>query len=284
MTAPTITYGHGFINDTWANYTDDYTLTDGGGTVTAGPNSSRDLSLNITAYTGTANIVNDTDIDISTVTYPKALIRYRTIPTGTYKASIVAEFSDASTQTLVTDTAVTDWTLANVTLTTAKTLDHLYIYGKNDEGEVQVDFILVCKGQFTFPQYTKLSWSMRNRYNNTEVPSRLGRRKSWTGADETVIVIDGDIDDGRDGWKRPVGTTSKTDVLAAQVLNEIHHNASTEIWQYFTSDRANLKVVMENLDITEDPEQPFLASFNTVLSEYSDSNLTKYTLTQRLGL
>ena len=45
-----------------------------------------------------------------------------------------------------------------------------------------------------------------------------------------------------------------------------------------------MKVVMENLDIIEDPDLPYLASFNTILSEYSDSNLTKYTLTQRLGI
>jgi hypothetical protein len=278
MTAPTITYGHGFINDIWSDYSDEYTLTDGDSTVTAGPNSNRDLSLNITAYTGDAHIVNDTDIDISTSIYTKALIRYRTIPTGTYKASIVAEFSDTSTQTLVTDTAVTDWTLANVTLTTDKTLDHIYVYGKNDEGEVQVDFILICKGQFTFPQYTKLSWGMRNRYNNTEVPSRLGRRKAWMGADETMIMIDGDIDTQRASWKRT------KDTLAAQVLNDIHHNASSEIWQWFTSDRANLKVVMEDLNIIEEPDLDFVASFNTILSEYGDANLTKYTLTQRLGL
>jgi hypothetical protein len=149
---------------------------------------------------------------------------------------------------------------------------------------VQYDFFFIYKDVFTIPQHSKISWHMSNRFNNTQVPGRLGRRKTWMGADETTIMIEGDCDHLKnDGttptpnyhWKR------SADNLAAIVLNDIHHNAAVEPWQYFTSDRGDFKVVMETLDLDEDAEQNYLYSFNTTLSEYSKSNLANYTVNER---
>lgn len=276
MTAPTITYGHGFLNDTWINITDDYTLTNGGSTAAAVADSNRNLAVGITAFVGDAYLTNDDNLGLSTATYTTFKTRYKT--TSTAKAKIIATFSDATTQTLLSETASTSWADLSVTLTTAKTLDHLSFYCCDATGSAIFDFALVCKGTFTFPQYSRLNWSMKNRYNDTEVPSRVGRRKSWIGADETTVIIEGDVDSNRSGWSR------SGDTVAAQVLNDIHHNASTEAWQYFTSDRGSFKAVMENLDLTESADQTYLYSFVTTLSEFSAVNMANYTVAERFKL
>ena len=282
MTAPTITYGHGFLEDAWATLADDYTLTAGGSTGSFGVSTSQNLYINITTRVGDAYAENDDDIDISTTLYPTFICRYCT--TGSAKAKIVAVFDDASTQTLLTDTANTDFTVVKATLTTGKTLDHLRFYNTTGTGFTNYDFVLVCKGVFTFPQYTRIHYSMTNRYSNVEVASRIGRRKSWSGANELIVVVDGDLDSQRDGWKRPVGNTTKTDVLAAQVLDEIHHNADTETFQWFTCDRGQFKAVMEALEYTEGPEQPFLYAYHVVLSEYLLVKGQTDNYAERLGL
>ena len=283
MTAPTITYGHGFYEDRWETYSTAYALTAGGSTVTGGVDSEHDLYINITAYVGDAYVSNTADLNLNTNIYTKFLSRYRTTSTG--KAKIVAVFSDASTQTLLASSTATAWTTVSVTLTADKTLDHLQFYQAAAEGgPVYYDFALVYKNTFTFPQYSMLSWSMSNRYNNTAVPGRLGRRKTWMGADETIVKIEGDCDHLKnDGttptpnyhWKR------NADSVAGQVLNDIHHNAATEPWQWFTSDRGSFKAVMETLDFTEDANQNYLYSFSTTLAEFSQMNLANITVAER---
>jgi hypothetical protein len=276
LTAPTITYGHGFLDDYW-NTLSNYTLTTGGGsTVTATQDSNKNLDLNCTVYGADSYFTNNTNLGLATLIYTTVLYAVKT--TGSAKAKIIATFSDASTQTILAATSFTSWTVGSATLTSAKILDHLSFYQTTATGHVYYDFALVCKGIFTFPQYTKLTWSMKNRYNNTQAPSRLGRRKAWMGADETVVMIDGDVDANRATWKRSLY------YIAADVFNDIHHNASSEPWQFFKSDRGQFKAVVEELTFTEAPDNHYLAVFAMTISEYSASNLNMYTLQERIGL
>jgi hypothetical protein len=283
MTAPTITYGHALLEDAWATLSDDYTLTTGGSTGSMGvTTSTQNLYILITAYVADAYVSNDDNLGISTTVYPKLIVKYKS--SSNSKVKIMAEFSDASFQTLVEDATASDYKVGVFTLTTGKTLDHLRFYNTTGTGYTYYDFALVCKGQFTFPQYDRIHYSMNNRYSNVEVASRLGRRKSWCGADEMVVTIDGDIDKNRDGWERPVGTTPKSDYVAAQVLDEIHHNANSELWQWFTCDRGHFKAVMETLEYDENPDLPFTYTYHTVLSEYLLTKGQDFSLVTRLGL
>ena len=282
MTAPSITYGHGLLEDSWATL-DDYTLTAGGSSGSYGITTGYDLYIAITSFVGDSYVKNDTNFALSTTLYPYIMFRYYT--TGSAKAKIVAEFSDASTQTVLSETASTGkWTVATVALTAAKTLDHLSFNCCDATGIAYYDFFLVFKGTFTFPQYTTVTYNMQNRYSNTEVPSRLGRRKAWMGANETIVTIEGDVDSQRDGWKRPVGTSSKTDKIAAEVLNEIHHKASSEAWQWIKTDRGQFKAVLEDLVINESDNQNFLFAYQAVFGEFRLSNASNESLTDRLGL
>jgi hypothetical protein len=275
MTAPSVTYGHGKLEDTWATLADDYTLTDGGSTGSYGVTAGQDFYITLTAFVGDAYLKNDTNLALPTNTYPKILFRYKTLGAT---AKVVAEFSDASTQTLLSETSSVSWKIVSATLTADKTLDHLSFYCCDDEGSVYYDFFLVCKGVFTFPQYAKLTYSQRNRYSNTSIFTRLGRRKSWVGADELIVNIEGDVDSNRSTWK-PTGYA----VFAAQILNDIHHNASTEAWQWFKCDRGQFKAVMEDLTITESVNQNYLYYFNTTFSEDRVSDASAESLAERLG-
>lgn len=98
------------------------------------------------------------------------------------------------------------------------------------------------------------------------------------GANETIVSLDGDVDSNRASWKRTL------DVNAAQVLEDIHHNAYAEAFQWLTTDRAAFKAVMEHLSITEAPNQDYLYSFSALLSEYRLSKAQDETLVERYKL
>ena len=276
MTAPSITYGHGKLEDTWATLAGDYTLTDGGSTGTYGVTSGQDFYITLTAFVGDAYLTNDDDLGLSTNTYPKIYFRYKT--SGNAKAKVVATFSDANTQTVMAETASVSWKIVSATLTADKTLDHLSFYCCDGTGSVYYDFFLVCKGAFTFPQYSKLTYQQRNRYSNSPIYTRVGRRKAWVGADELIVNLEADIDSDRSTWK-PTGYTK----FAALILNDIHHNAASEAWQWFKCDRGQFKAVMEDLTITEAANQNYLYYFNTTLSEMRVSDASTESLAERFG-
>lgn len=141
MTAPTITYGHGKLEDAWATLAADYTLTLNGSTGTATVTSGHDLAIALTVFVADAYLKNDDNLALSTVTYPTIIFRYKT--SGSATAKVIAEFSDASTQTLLTETASSTWKIVSATLTTAKTLDHLLFYCCDNTGTITYDFFLV---------------------------------------------------------------------------------------------------------------------------------------------
>jgi len=289
MVAPTITYGHGAQDDTFKDFSTAYTFVNGGSTAAAAVNSNRDLAIAYTTYVEDVYVRNTNSFNISASVYTKILVRYRV--TGNIRAAVGVVIGGVEQTVLAKASGTaTAWTTISATLNTG-TISYVKLYACNPAagavgGEVQYDFYFICKNIFSIPQYATLSWSKSNRYNSGEVPGRIGRRKAWHGANETLVTISGDIDDLKnDGatptpnyhWKR------SGDTLAAVVFDDIHHNASTETWQWFTSDRASFKVVMENLDYTETADQNYLYSFTTTLSEYAKVNLANYTVNERIN-
>jgi len=283
VTAPSVTFGHGFCQDAWANLTDDYTLTTV--TATAGVTAGQNLYITEASWAGVSPYVqNDDDISASTTTYPSIMIRYKT--SGSSSLTLTAIFNDAATQAVLTAQTSSTWKTVTVTLTASKILDHLKIALATGNGSVYVDFILVFTGTLSFPQYAALNWIMENRYSNTEIPSRAARRKAWIGAKEIGVTISGDIDSTNSTyWKRPLGTTgAKTDTFAGQVLEDIFHNAYDEPFQWLTTDRGAFKAVMDNLAITENNSQDYLYSYVVVFSEYRMEKAQNDTLAERLKL
>ncbi|MFA5365195.1 MAG: hypothetical protein WC325_08460 [Candidatus Bathyarchaeia archaeon] len=279
MTNPKITYGHGYCNDFSLTEGADWTTEGGSGNTVAATFGYKGdyLDLNCTVATGakTYYIQNNTNIGLSTIIYPTILFRYMT--TSNAKAKIVAVFSDASTQTILDDTENTSWTASKATLTTSKTLDHLQLYADSGTGHVYYDFTLVCTGQFTFPQWTRLNVQLPNFYSKTRIPSKVTNRNSYMGADDAQVTLNGDIDDQNTDWIIAYSTV-------ADILFILQHRAYSEPFQWFNSDRGNFKVVIDNAEMSEEANSIYKYSYILMMHEYSRANKANEYYQQRFGL
>jgi hypothetical protein len=283
MTAPKITYSHGYCNDFTLLDGLDWTDTGGSGnTVTATFGDRGDyLDLDCSVSTGskTYYITNHTPIGRVTSFYPTFIYRYQTeIGNSSVKAEIVAVFSDATTQTiLVNSTSSGGWTVGVATLTAAKTLNYIRLYCNSATGHVYYDFVLVCAGQYSLPQWNILDVDIPNRYSNTKIPSKLTNRNAWMGADDTKIILSGDIDDQNTSWITDYGEI-------AGVFYNISHNSYSEPFQWFNSDRASFKVQLDNVRFREDSNGVFKYSYEVTLHEYSRANKSTEFFQERFGL
>jgi hypothetical protein len=280
MTQPKISYGHGYCNDCSLFEGTDFTDTGGSGqTVAATWGYKGDyLDLNCTVSTGakTYYVTNHTALSLSTTLYPIILFRYETRETA--KAKIELVFSDTSTQTVLAEAnTFSGWVTEKATLTTAKTLDHIRFYCNGGTGHVYYDFVLVCTGQFTFPQWNRLVLELPNRFSNTKAPSKSTNRSSWMGADNAKVTLSGDIDDQNTDWITDYGTV-------ASILYDVYHRANLEPFQWLNTDRGSFKVNIDNVQIIEDTNAVYKYSYTAQLHEYSLVNKTNEFFQERFGL
>lgn len=211
-------------------------------------------------YITTEGFNNDrTALGIITTLYPELRFRYKTA--GTAKARIVAVFNgynyanDEATniaaelaQLILTDTASTTMTCATVTLTAAKTLDHLRLYCNNDDDHVYYDFALVYDGDFTFPNGAygvRGTDSDRNDNILLGIPVRLTDIHQNLGSGNFEYNVGCDLKLGfwtKDGLAvYPTGT----DYVQGQVFYDIRHNSKDEPWQWLDTEREQMKVVLQ---------------------------------------
>jgi len=224
MTEPTITYGHGklFDFDTVTGWTEQGIIAAGSFAVDNGD------AVKITKTAANYYYIdNDDNLSLSTTIYTKIYYRYK-IGGGSIRAGIILEFSDASTQTILADATSTTWVTGSATITTAKTLDHIRLEATNDVGDVYYDFVLICKGAFTFPNAETIDVIPSSDLVRMAYPSRIGRAPQTMGADDTKILMTCDLD---------VGTWTRTgDTIEGQVFIDINHNGSkSEAWQWLTT-------------------------------------------------
>jgi len=186
------------------------------------------LALTASGTGGNADgyLQNFTDIDISTAIYTKIYWRYK-CSNATVKAKIAVEFDDANTQTVLAETNSTAWTTGSATLTTAKTLDHIRLHANTNTGTVYYDYVLVCKGAFSFPNAESIQFSPRVDLGRSAGMSRWGRMPQTLGSDDAMTIIDCDLDNGT--WTRT------TDTIAGEVFLDIAHSSHEEAWQLLTS-------------------------------------------------
>ena len=204
-----------------------------------------------------------TNIGESTITYPKIRFRYKT---DTSKAKIVAVFSDATTQTILDQTLSSTMTCATVTLTTAKTLDHLRFHCDFDVGDVWYDFALVYKGDFTFPNGAfGVDGEDSNRDGNAylAIPSRLTDVTQMLGSGNFEYNISCDLTIGI--WKRTA------DAINGQVFYDIRHNSVDEPWQWLDTEREQMKVNLLPFRFTR-------AASATTLTDRLDLTFREYRL------
>jgi hypothetical protein len=212
------------------------------------------LALTASGTGGNADgyLQNFTDIDISTAIYTKIYWRYK-CSNATVKAQIVVEFSDTNTQTVLSEANSTSWTTGSATLTTSKTLDHIRLHANADTGTVYYDYVLVCKGAFTFPNAESITVVPSSDLIRTAYPARVGRAPQTMGADDTKILMTCDLDSGT--WTRTA------DTIAGEVFYEINHEGSiNEEWQLLTTGHGQeLKVRLETPQFTYGNDRHLLA-------------------------
>jgi hypothetical protein len=255
-TAPSITYGHGYLNDftTLSGTGYEWTETQDGSTGTFELYLDDYLHLNVSAAVGNKiyYVTLDDAIGASTSTYTTIYVRYRT---GTsIKAKVIAVFSDASTQTVLNDTTSTTYQVAKVTLTAGKTLNYIRLYANGATGNVFYDYVLVCKGTYILPNLTALTPSTMLNDANIPIPGRAGTETQGLGMGdyEATLTCDLDVEPTALTWKRPQTTTPKTDYNNIDVLEEIHVKHAdpvlNEPWQWITVDEKQFKARITRLN------------------------------------
>ena len=277
MTTPTISYGHGTLQD--LTTTTGWTAGgEAGATCTFSCLNDDVFSLYLAPAGGAkvCYVKNDTDIDISPNTYPKVIIRYKTSD-ATIKAKVVIEDDTAATQTVLAESSSTTWKTVTATLTLTGQIDHITLYVKGTTGTVYYDFVLICKGQFPFPSISNtVSLDMSPRNVQIPIPGRVGDITQNLGSPSCPIHVSGEMDSST-GWQ---GTNS----VVGEILYDIAQNSYVEPWQWFTSDVADLKVTLESCMLSQVSNVNAQRAFDIILKEYRGCSGSNETYAERFGL
>jgi len=300
MTAPTITFGHGFRDD-MASTT--------GWTKEGAPSLNASLSLNpadiftIDAVPATNNDEScyweyDLATNISSDTYDKYLVRYKTWQSSTgVGAQVCLIFTDGTQYLLGSGAADATpqfsarWTVKTGTVTPGKTIDKIQIIANDEPNSVgngapnthyyvDFDFILLCTDIWTFPYGPRvINFDMENNYVKLSPPGRVGDIHQYLGMSSPPFRVVGGIDTST-AWHDTQGWD-------AELLQRIFHEISTNPWQWFTSDFGSCKVVPIKLHLSESADEPdWMKTYEMDFEKYSLSSGSETTWTglQWLGV
>jgi hypothetical protein len=228
-TYPAFDYGIAFIYEgdrlsggsegTW-------TLTQGAGsTCTQTITSDNNLYLNQTVFSADSSTVNGTNLALSSTVYKRIRIRYKT--NGNATAKVILGFS-SGTQTVLAESASSTFTVVDVAITTAKTINTVTLYACDGAGTVTYDFWEIYTGTYIEPNCTMLEPPIMVNDAVIEIPGRVGSVNQALGSQSMEVVTEHNLDmePAALTWKRPQTTTPKTDVNNQDVLLELHHRGS----------------------------------------------------------
>jgi hypothetical protein len=171
-------------------------------------------------------------------------IRYRFhCGSGSVKAKIVLVFSDATTQTILAETNSLLWKTGVVSITTAKTIDHIRLYCNAATGHVYYDFVLIYKDDFTIPNTAHAeNFKPQGRYGQLEVLGAQGDTNQNLGTHSAIVDMHCVLDVGN--WLRA------GDTLPGQVFLDIVHNSVLEPFQWLSlgAQVAQFKVILDMPD------------------------------------
>lgn len=228
-TYPAFDYGIAFISEldrltggsegTW-------TLTAGAGsTCTQTITSDNNLYLNQTVFSADSSTVNGTNLALSSTVYGRIKIRYKT--SGNATAKVILGFS-SGTQTVLAETASSTFTVVDVAITTAKTINTITLYACDGTGTVTYDFCEIYTGTYILPNCTMLEPPIMVNDAVIEIPGRVGSVNQALGSQSLEVVTEHNLDmePAALTWKRPQTTTHDADVNNQDALLELHHRGS----------------------------------------------------------
>lgn len=224
-TYPVLSYSSDFIYDgervagaiegTW-----DITGHLGGSTITIGSTNNDYLTLNISAYVADAYVHNGTPLAMSPAIFTKIRWRYRT--SGNATAKIILEDSGGHTQTVLSETASTSWTVGSVTISfgDADTLSYIRLYACDGAGAVDYDFIQIYKSNYILPNVVELEPPAMVEDALIQIPGMSGEVTQIMGNKlmEITMVCDLDMEPSGLSWKLPQSGTPKTTYNNIDVL------------------------------------------------------------------
>jgi hypothetical protein len=285
MTKPTITYGHGFL--------DDCSDTTGWAETEVGLVASMAVSNgDYFAITGTCDNAADEyayytkDItNISSTIHPKLLVRWKTSAAANgLQAKISVQYDDTtSTETILGFS--TAWTTTVITLPTGKTIDKIHLMADDNPDTIAAgtfyvyfDFVLICQGIFIWPFVSGgVELEGFNNLQHLKIPSKVGNATQYLGGDDSTIRVYGDID-SNSGWH---GRWTTHD---AEAFYQILHYAFSDPWEWFTSDVATLKVTLDRMRISQAKTDENLLSYELDMHEYRLGSANVETSLERFGI
>jgi len=288
-TYPSFNYGVGFTYEgdrTSGGIEGTWTLVQGGGSTCAQSiTSDKNLLLSQTVFAADSYTYNGTDLGLSTATYPKLRVRFKT--TGSAKARVDVTYSDASTGTLMSETAsVGTFTVVECALAATKTLDHINLYICDATGTVTYDYVQVYTGTYTIPNVEQATQSLALKDSVLKVPGMSGNLTQNFGSDllEVRFIHDLDMERASVTWKRPQSTTPKTDYNNTDMLDEtLHEMGVSTDWVWLDlgvpAKQFKARLVEVNPDYQGDRHK-----VESVWREYRHGHANDETLSERYGL
>lgn len=199
-----------------------WTLTQGGGsTCTQTITTDRNLYLNQTVFGADSSTVHATNLALSSSLYGRVRIRYKT--SGNATAKVVLNFT-AGTQTLLSETASSTFTVVDVAITAAKTINTIQLYCCDGVGTVTYDFIQIYAGNYIIPNVAKMPTPQKLKDVIVGIPGMSGDVTQGLGSEllEVHMTCELDMEHSSVTWKRPQGGVA-TDANKTDALYELLH-------------------------------------------------------------
>ena len=187
--------------------------------------------------------------NILSATYTKYYVRWKTSDASNgCGLQVQLIFTDGSQYLLDANVGVpqysTVWTVTSGTITTGKTIDKIRIILDDYPNTIEagtfsgyVDFVLLCKGSFTFPNIGhELSTLLEPRMPNLDMPSKSGDSLQGLGTHGAEIQCVCDLNTGT--WTRA------TDTIPGQVFYDVWHNSKSEPFQWLDTGDCAFKAAM----------------------------------------
>jgi len=243
-----------------------------------------------------------THLNLSSAIYTTYYVRYKasgTLSTGV-GARVQLVFTGGDTQYIVGDAApaltANTWVVATGTILndgTHGTIEHVRIIADDNPDSTAAgnyvtyfDYVLLCKGTFTFPNCETSSFEPRPKYAIIPIPGRTGDTTQNMGSNSAQFhcTCNLDLSNATDDWRRPQGNLVKTggDAIAGQVFDEIAHISYTEPWQWFDTGKGRrFKAILEHPLFDYPGEKHTL---DLLFSEKRTSSASNETYIERFGL